>query len=62
MNIMEGTIVFEFPGKENREWRNSVGIELIEIKKRWILDTFLLARDDMNHCLVFIKRKKGELY
>lgn len=62
MNIMEGTIVFEFPGKENEERRNSVCIELIEIKKRWILDTFLLARDDMNHCLVFIKRKKGELY
>lgn len=62
MNIMEGTIVFEFPGKGNEERRNSVGKELIEIKKRWILDTFLLARDDMNHCLVFIKRKKGELY
>lgn len=61
MNKMEGTIVFEFPGKENEERRNSVGIELIEIKKRWILDTFLLATDDMNHCVVFMKRKKGEL-
>lgn len=31
---MEGTIVFEFPGKENEERINSVGIEVIEIKKR----------------------------
>lgn len=31
---MEGSIVFEFPGKENEERINSVGIELIEIKKR----------------------------
>lgn len=45
MNIMEGTIVFEFPGKENEERINSVGIEVIEIKKRWILDTFLLATE-----------------
>lgn len=31
---MEGTIVFEFPGEEKGERGNSVGIELMEIKKR----------------------------
>lgn len=59
---MEGIIVFEFLGKENEERINSVGIEVIEIKKRWILDIFLLVIDDMNYCVVFMKRKKGELF
>lgn len=48
---MEGTIVFGFPGEEKGKQGNSVGIQLIEIKKK----------GHMNHCVVFMKRKKGEL-
>lgn len=48
---MEGTIVFGFPGEEKGRWGNNVGIALIEIKKK----------GDINHCVVLMKRKKGEL-
>lgn len=48
---MEGTIVFGFPGEEKGERGNSLGIQLIEIKKKGYI----------NHCVVLMKWKKGEL-
>lgn len=48
---MEGAIVFGFLGEEKWKWGNSVGIALIDIKQK----------GHMNHCVVLMERKKGEL-
>lgn len=51
MNVMEGTIVL--PGEETEERGNTLGVELIEI------NSCLLG--DGDHCVVLMKRSKGEI-